>query len=120
MPEHREDTGTSAAEFHDVRPVSQEGSRTDGSVVWGENVKKGGIVPALCLCKKTPRRLRRGAASLWVPKSKSGLSPALNYFFFLAVFFAAFFFAGMNCLLEPSPSKVEIWVPYSNRTLQLA
>jgi hypothetical protein len=30
------------------------------------------------------------------PKLKGGLSPARNYFFFLAVFFAAFFFAGMD------------------------
>ena len=61
-----------------------------------------------------------GSCKLVGPKLESGLSPAFNYFFFLAVFFAAFFFAGMNCLLEPSPSKVEIWVPNSNRTLQLA
>lgn len=40
-----------------------------------------------------------GTASLWVPKLKSELHARVNYFFFFAVFLAAFFFAGIDCLL---------------------
>ena len=45
--------------------------------------------------KKVLARAAR-TASLWVPKIKSELSLAWNYFFFFAVFLAAFFFAGMD------------------------
>jgi hypothetical protein len=39
---------------------------------------------------------RRGLASLWVPKIKGELHARVDYFFFFAVFLAAFFFAGMD------------------------